>query len=162
MRSSKGSFLPFLHIEWCHMATHHPLYFLYCEAQLGRQNGTDCVPVFVSLCTHVVPAGDSPGSLAAIQDLFSLSLYVTTNGITDALCPVLFLLPPPAPPSFVPLPPSVLPAPILHPAVCRRHDCASLSGATVSPMGTYVPGPHPKHLVVDHIPGDGTGRCVGC
>lgn len=70
----------FLHIEWCHMATHHPLYFLYCEAQLGRRNGTECVPVFVCVCvcTHVVPvicwwftqlSGSHPGPI------FSFSLH---------------------------------------------------------------------------------------
>lgn len=44
----------------CHMATYHPLYFLYCEAQLGRRNGTECVPVFLCVCvcvrSHIVPA----------------------------------------------------------------------------------------------------------
>lgn len=90
------------------MATHHPLYFLYCEAQLGRRNGTECVPEFVCVSVCLCAAiscllldGDSPSSLAVIQDLFSPSLYITTNGNTDALCPVLsFPPPPPALPFF--------------------------------------------------------------
>lgn len=74
--------LPFLHIEWCHVATHHPLYFLYREAQLGRRNGTECVPVCASVCVcahaHVVPvlcwwftqlSGSHPGPI------FSFSLH---------------------------------------------------------------------------------------
>lgn len=83
--------LLFLHIEWCQVAAHHPLYFLYCEAQLGRRNGTEYVP-FVCMCVAMSClcfAGDSLSSLEASQDLFSPSLYITANGITEAMCPVL-------------------------------------------------------------------------
>lgn len=98
------------------------------------QNVCQCLCVCAPM-SCLLFAGDSPSSLAAIQDLFSPSLYITANGITDALCPVLSF-PPPPPPPFVSLPLPVLSPPILHPAVCRRRNCASLPGATVSPMGS--------------------------
>ena len=52
------------------------------------------------LCTPMLCllfSGDSPSSLAAFQDLFSPSLYVTTNRTTEAALPSFLFFPLPAP-----------------------------------------------------------------
>lgn len=135
MIRSKGvipAICDFLHNEWSHMATNHPLYFLYCEAQLGWRNGTEIVPVFVCFvnrcraCYFLVihPA------LAAVQDLFS-SFYVTASHITDATVLSFFslLLLLPLPLFFYCHFPFVR-VHIRHPAVCKRYSCMLLPGVT--------------------------------
>lgn len=112
--------LTFLHILMVPKGNSSLLYFLYCKAQLGWRNGTECVPVCVRACLCTLMsclffAGDSPCSLATAQDLFSPSLYITAKSIIEAVCPVLSFPPPPPPPLHSPLP---LPFPILHLPVC--------------------------------------------
>lgn len=101
------------------------------------------MPVFVCVCAPMsclLFAGDSPSSLAAIQDLFSPSLYITANGITDALCPVLSF--PPPPPPFVSLPLPVLSPPLSSTLLCvgdvtARHSLVLL----YHPWDREVTGP---------------------
>lgn len=83
-----------------------------------------CVRARVCFCTLMSClffAGDSPCSLAAVQDLFSPSLFITAKSIIEAVCPVL----PPPPPLLIPLPFPVFPYPILHLPICVgafKHD----------------------------------------
>lgn len=100
-----------------------------------------CVCVYVAM-SCLFFGGDSPSSLEAVQDLFSPSLYITVNGITEAMCPVLFL-----PPPLVPLPLPVLPFPILSLPVYVQCVWELLKAQ--------------KHRVAEQISGCGLGRCVG-
>lgn len=92
-----------------------------CTVKLswGEEMGQNvCQCVCACLCASMSClffAGDSPSSLADIQDLFSPSLYITANGITEALCPVLSLSPPPPVPYATSC---FFPFPILQLAEC--------------------------------------------
>lgn len=154
------------------MAISQLLYFLYLEAQLGRRNGTECVPVCVCFCTLMsclFIAGDSPSSLAASQDLFFPSLYITVNNITETVCPVLFLtLLPPPPSRFVSLMVPVLSqSTVLHVKKFLGQPIRFVvcSWAAVTPMGLWYEWSgtdalwsHPNHSVVWWR---GMEKCVG-
>lgn len=137
------------------------MYFLYWEAQLGRRNGTECVPVRACACVCTLMSclfftGDSPSSLAGSQDLFS-RLYITANNIIETVCPFLSLPPPPPPSVFVPLMLPGLPYPTFLSVwdLIRPHYIFALcSSTTVTPMGSWCDGwgtgaiwPHPKRVV---------------
>jgi len=108
---------------------------------------------FCTLMSCLFFAGDSPSSLAVIQDLFSPSLYITANNIIETVCPVLSL--PTPPPLLVPVPLPVLTYPTSLYVCLTTSLCCCTSVPTMGlwcdRSGTDALWPHPKHSVVQQI-----------